>query len=393
MKNNLAKRLIFFGNLIVLLGFLSFVSLLQKMDSYDLNQDVIDLSLLYSLKEFDEKDLTYKSIYENTDSFIRKNHESHYQSKQNFRQEIYDWLKENEMDMSEIRLTGKRGSSRKIRPYVFFEYDTDYIKKNMIQKTRKEYVVTQTVDNYLKNLKILASPGELAFIHGKKDELPNKKFKIDNYQFEFRNTYLNKNTLEIRYIVCPPNIQSGCPDKLIEIPIKTKVIKRPSILQITDKNRPQNQALEALFKNNRKLRLHNQYGYLKLDEARRIASDALANAYKSIAIFGFEFSIQKFPFALLFLFFICSLGTLITLIKAKRNSLLVISEVDDDNPLDILIDHILARIFIWIILPVISLIISFPISPLPVLHIIILIFGAIALIILGTISSLISKKL
>lgn len=392
MKESLAKRLIFFGRLIIILSFLSFVCLLQKFDAHDLNLDVLDLSLLYSLREFDDKDITYTTIFEETDRLIKNKDEKLYEDKQNLRQKVYEWLVEREMDMEGFRLSGKIGSARDIRPYIFFEYDVDIIKRRIGQKTRSEYSVTQTVGYYLERLDVLASPGSInVACETQSRRLPDKRFRGGDYKFG--NTYLRNTNLEIRYVICPPGAQQGCPDEVLELPVKVKRIERPSILHLTDEYRPQNRSLEDLFWSTRKDRLNNQYGHLRLEEARSIASDELTKAYQSINVLGFSFSTQRFPFALLFLYGICLIGSLATLKIAKRSSIHILSEVTDENAIDLLINHLLSRLILWVVLPVVSIIISFPITPLPIAQTIMLLIGVVVLFALGVISFLMSRNL
>ncbi len=85
-------------------------------------------------------------------------------------------------------------------------------------------------------------------------------------------------------------------------------------------------------------------------------------------------------------------GTLITLLTAIKNKLKIISEVLDEDAIDLIIDSFFARIVLWGILPTISVIISFPFYPFSLVENIVVWIGAAALFVMGGVTIFFSTK-
>ena len=81
-----------------------------------------------------------------------------------------------------------------------------------------------------------------------------------------------------------------------------ELIDAPSLLELSDPERPVNGPLLALGADPERVAYHAAgvwYGHMPLDDATGLASDGLTQAYRSLTLFGFRFSTRRFPMAVL----------------------------------------------------------------------------------------------
>ena len=140
-------------------------------------------------------------------------------------------------------------------------------------------------------------------------------------------------------------------------------------------------------------KLRSIYGHFPFDIARNIASEDYSRAYKSIDIFGFEFSTRRYPMAILVCSLILSLGVFSTILIAHKKSALIFSDVVEEDIVHVFIGNSISRSLLWIILPPLSVWIAFPDFPLISLEVGLLYAGIGILVILGLVSTISARNL
>ena len=94
MNQKLVKRFSFFGRIIIVVFFVSIASWLQKIESYSIQNDLIDLNLIATIKDEPAKySLRDQSVYRNTIGWLDKNRPELSNMRREARGEILDWLK------------------------------------------------------------------------------------------------------------------------------------------------------------------------------------------------------------------------------------------------------------------------------------------------------------
>jgi hypothetical protein len=118
---------------------------------------------------------------------------------------------------------------------------------------------------------------------------------------------------------------------------------------------------------------------------KKIASDELIQAYKSISIFGLLISTKRFPYALLLINILSLFGVILSLSIDKYNPTSPQGN-DDGEAVGILVRNNPLRIVSWIVIPLLSIYFSKPIAPLNQAGSLIIIGGCFLITILGVIA-------
>ncbi|RPH30299.1 MAG: hypothetical protein EHM93_15970 [Bacteroidales bacterium] len=106
-------------------------------------------------------------------------------------------------------------------------------------------------------------------------------------------------------------------------------------------------------------RINKTYGKLYIDDCIKLLSEENSKSFKSISIFGFQFSRQRLLFVFLFFFLFASAGIYLSVMQAKKIGLKIISTVNEDDVLFMLIEKKTLRFFIWCLSPFIVVLMNY----------------------------------
>lgn len=186
--------------------------------------------------------------------------------------------------------------------------------------------------------------------------------------------------------------QDGDPDvhfgthlpTIAQIPVQTTRLAGPSLLELSDPERSANGPLLRLAGSSERVAyIRRAYGHLPLDHAGSLASEGLAQAYRNLSLFGFQFSTRRFPLAVLVLLGVALWQTLTALHSGRRLKLNVFGQIAEDSALEMLVSNRLLRLLLWIALPLSAVWASLPLVPLPASEQTWVLIGSIALACLG----------
>jgi hypothetical protein len=447
MINILAKRLSFFSQIIVIIWIIAMFAWIQKIEAYDLKNDVLILKALETITtpesnipiifDFENnnqyfEDMYFQSTYYNIRKYLKIENQDVFNSITNARKNITEWLEEQGVSKSTLsNLTGKGGNNT--IPFYFFDFSENT--KNSIAELNKQ---ENMVSDLLNKLEILVKPQKIlavesiikfpSFIKNYNNRLSEKcidseSIKPLSEKIEIRiegnvspnsqppivdsensssekclklgSVKLINNKIKITFKENLPLYSQQIPlEEVFDIPVKVRKVDVPSLLLLTDSTRSSNNSLLKLANNEEQKNIIKQtYGLLPLEVAKEIAFNGLVEAYKKINILGFSSSARKFPLAVLFFSFIFMLGTFLTIKEAQKKSLKIISSIHDEKAIDIIIDNKFLRIILWCVLPILSLIMSLPITQLATTEMLIIYLGCIVLLFLGITSTYYSMSL
>ncbi len=100
-------------------------------------------------------------------------------------------------------------------------------------------------------------------------------------------------------------------------------------------------------------RINTTYGKLYIDDCVKLLSEENSKSFKSISVFGFSFSRQRLMFVFLFFCLLASAGLFMSVIKAKKLEVKIISNSSEEDVLFMLIENKYTRFFMWCISPLI----------------------------------------
>jgi len=200
----------------------------------------------------------------------------------------------------------------------------------------------------------------------------NEKFCDLNDIWKYRSTKLEASTIKVNFSEDYGNspVQWAPSVRLFEIDAKTETLTGESLVYYSNPDRPRNEELLRLADNTRRLEfLRVSYGYLPIHEAKKIAIDGLKQAYTSISILGINFSVRLFPFAVLFFSLVGMIGTAITIRESIKRNVKIVFGTSTENAYSMLVNNGVSRFVVWILLPPLSILTSFPPIPInPVLN-------------------------
>jgi hypothetical protein len=209
----------------------------------------------------------------------------------------------------------------------------------------------------------------------------------------FRSASLEGNQIEVHFERMPDPgemVQQMDQDAFADrsrsasIPVETELIDAPSLLELSDPQRPINRPLLALGADPERVAyLRRAYGHMPLDDATGLASDGLTQAYRSLTLFGFRVSTRRFPMAVLVCLAAALWQTLAALIALRRQKAGVLAEIIDDATIEVLVSNRLARFVLWVLLPLTALWTSLPLVPLSEGEVQTLAFGTVVLAVMG----------
>ena len=162
--------------------------------------------------------------------------------------------------------------------------------------------------------------------------------------------------------------QDGFRDRsrVVSVPVETATMTAASLLELTDPDRPANDALLALGRDTERMAyLRRTYGHMLLEDAMGLASDGLTQGYRSLSLFGFSFSTRRFPLAVMVCLAAALWQTLAALVSLRRQGIGILAEIIDDATIEVLISNRVARFALWVVLPLTALWASLPLVRLP----------------------------
>lgn len=156
------------------------------------------------------------------------------------------------------------------------------------------------------------------------------------------NTYIEDSILGFYFFIDPGISTYGA-----SIPIKTSYFsEHPSIFDLLDK--PEYNSLKHFY-----LRpdFGQSYQHLMASEAIKQLSEESVREYRSISIFGFDFSRRSLPFAMGFFCMVTAIGTFSVIRIARKHGLKIISEATDEQVSFMLIERQWSRAIFWCVGP------------------------------------------
>lgn len=172
--------------------------------------------------------------------------------------------------------------------------------------------------------------------------------------------------------------------RVVSVPVETATMSAASLLELTDPERPANDALLAIGRDAERVAyLRRTYGHMLLEDATGLASDGLTQAYRSLSLFGFSFSTRRFPLAVMVCLAAALWQTLAALVSLRRQGIGILAEIIDDATIEVLISNRVARFALWVVLPLTALWASLPLVRLPDSELQLLIAGTGLVAILG----------
>ncbi len=167
-------------------------------------------------------------------------------------------------------------------------------------------------------------------------------------------------------------------------PVRTARFIGPSLLEVSDPARSANGPLLKLSDSpDRVAYLRRAYGHLPLDHASSLASEGLAQAYRSLSLFGFQFSTRRFPVAVLLCMIVALWQTLAALVVARRRQLPVLEQIADESAVEMLVSSRTLRVLLWVVLPLSAVWAALPLVPLSSHELTWLTIGSVVLACLG----------
>lgn len=133
--------------------------------------------------------------------------------------------------------------------------------------------------------------------------------------------------------------------------------EHPSVFTILDK--PQLRDLYYLSLSDLN-DLKEKYGNMLLPEAVRYLSEESIRGYKSISIFGFEFSKRRLPWVFGFFCLVAALGTYSMVDEARKRKLNVLKELSGDGIANLILEDRTLRFIIWCIAPLLVMYSAIP---------------------------------
>lgn len=152
--------------------------------------------------------------------------------------------------------------------------------------------------------------------------------------------------------------------RILDIPVETRTsYSRPSMISLLDKE--ELNSLENMEVYTNFIRINENYADLVVSEAISHLSEESMRAYRSISIFGFEFSKRRLPWAFGFFCIVAAIGINSIVDEARKRNIKVLSEMNGDHIANMFIEDKWLRLMIWCITPLFIIYSSFPKLSLP----------------------------
>ena len=421
MLEILAKRLAFFVQLIIAITLVCGIFWIQKIESLDLRDDLVSLNALEVLSEWEPLEvLSFENKYRQELSngintiLSRQEFSNTSSNLEKVKQQIQDWLtmEFQSQDIEGEFLIAGLGSLNELIPptsvpssgnirllrdesnYVLVEFILSQHQSESLLQLEERKAYKNTVSNLLNRLDFFGAPLKMSVATSITGNFPSIPADLSN-------SYIKSITLlgekvKITFEEDPSRSPAQRTPAMyeIEILVETQKIDVENLLSLISSNGDNTKVLEELYsENSRREFLDGAYGLLPLNEAKEVLSGNLVQAYQRVEILGFSISTKRLPLAVLMLFLVFLSGSFLTVIYAKRKSLRIISQVNDENPVDILIDNFFSRVLIFCVLPILSIVLSLPTFPISLLESILIKFGSLLVFSLGILIVINSRKL
>ena len=368
---------------------ISLVSLVHKLDSFDLERDIDSLRILervnapVNLKNVFEDGAVYEKALE----WLVRNRKSLGNQNASALREMQGRLVEaglNRMDVFRLKSPGRVGTKFSLIRLPTHEPDSIAHTRN-----RREDIHQLTVVELMRGFRFFSEPREIVAVTeldpGKIDTIIVNE-SSDPSNFRLRRIYLAEDEA-VAFLGISDNIfANAAPGDYMDIRIKTRTESTdgPSFYTLLNGG---NLDVEKLARNESQLtRLGEVYGRLQYSLAKSLASEDFSRAYRSITIFGLTFSTRRFAFAIM----IFCLATMLAIAWVVHQS--VAAEMVKEQ-IQLPLRNLYARSLIWIVLPQAAIVSALPPFGLSIGENGLLYGGAFATGVVGVIATLWARRL
>ncbi|HLL73618.1 MAG TPA: hypothetical protein VK363_19425 [Pyrinomonadaceae bacterium] len=436
MENVLAKRLIFLTKIYIVALALAVVSLLHNYDSKDLGRDLFAINLIVDTTTKVNVPLLYAEgeIQKGAREWLNKRDAALWESNRKVREVITNHLIKEGTSIDDLEKA--KGAGRYTSGKITFSLIDIPVPGNAASEQNEqsegdddesEGVEVKTINDLINKFTSLSKPVEVVVatsiareelnkIELKKEPRLEKKDEQDSPQaflnqimgggadeaevggtiggvkFGLTSVLLKGDTIEVLFTEVISGVSQKLPaEKKYQLRATTQKISGDSLLALIGRN---SQFQEQLYNNASQIkRLSSLYGSFSPEISKNIVTEDLLRAYKGIELLGFTFSTRRFPFGILLFNLLAALGIFWTIRTARHKSIKVLSEVNDEDITDVLIDSPLMRIALWVIVPALTVWLALPVVPLGSVESASIYTGMSILILLGLASLFQSKKL
>ena len=367
---------------------ISLVSLVHKLDSFDLERDIDSLRVLEHVNApvhlqhvFD-----YGTVFEKALQWLT-NH------RKDLGRKNADMLREMQ------NLLGKAGLRRMAvfdlksptipgTKYSLIRFPNHRLDSIPAIRNRHHDIHQLTVKELLRRFRFFTKPREIIAA----TELESREIdKIDlsrrSEDFRLRRVFLSDNNMAVAFLgISDRRVPNAAPWDYELIVIKAKVMATdgPSFYTLLNGEK---RDVEDLARNESQLtRLAEIYGRLQFSLAKSLASEDFSRAYRSIVIFGLTFSTRRFAFGII-LFSLVTLTALAWIVHQSFSA-----EIPQEQA-QIPLHNVYARSLIWIVLPQAAILFALPPFGLSIGENGFLYGGAFATVLMGVIATFRARKL
>lgn len=195
-------------------------------------------------------------------------------------------------------------------------------------------------------------------------------------------------SLRITFVITSGLLQT-VGDEELSVPVKTTVVNGPTWMDLYGFDPD----YKTLGKKVELQKLIKHYGDLPMDKVVDMIGNDYMEAYERIDIFGFSFSSTSLPLALLAFFLFLSTGLYLMVREAKRKSLKVLSEFNNEEITDYFVKNVWIRTVLWLILPIGALVATLPVLPEEAEKLAVLITGGVVLAVINCATLLLARKI
>lgn len=355
MNKVMTKRLISLSRIYIVIFAFALVSLMYKLDASDLGKDIKSLDLIETIGG-NEIRYAYEdgTIFSQLLNWLDENDPRLASQNRDARQDITNILIAN--SISEAQLEDVKGLSFQPNEFSLIEIVIE-------DESTKNLVITsnsQTVNDLLDGFDAKTTSRPMRVVTTMIDrQLPEFSSPSDEcYPLDLISVFLHGDVVEILFRQDVGISQYDPCEVKDSLTVQTEQIDGSSVYALLNGEMP---LIDELVNDiEQQDRLRAIYGNMKPAIAQRIAAEDFARAFQSVTIFGFSVSARRFPIAIVLLVLSTAVGILWIIETAKRSSERILSDVQDEDVFDMLLDNILVRAILWVALPLLSILASMP---------------------------------
>jgi hypothetical protein len=380
MESTLIKRIAFFTNIYLFLVALSVLVWLNKWDSEESTQELECLIALQNVEPLEIANLT-PVINQKAAEWIAKNDTSEHENVIAISERFSQLLNRYGINFLE-GYSYPKDTSLHYNPKLFALFNVTPIlhdtKINNNYALGKTTPSNATISNLMAKATYMASQTKIQYVISFNENL--LKYKLDSIIFsdhylnnQKRNSSRKDSLIAARHFFSRMQPIIGFVDtsmyflflsreaksdlrstfinaKAFEIPVKTKFSEEdPSIITLLDKEELND--LNYAEIGTSFIWIKENYCGLLLSDAIKHLSEESLKTYKSINIFGFEFSKRRLPWAFGFFCLVAALGIEAMVDEARKRGFKILSDMNGDHIANLFIEDKWLRFIIWCITP------------------------------------------